>query len=778
LNIKDLVLIPPHALPTQESELNVRLYQDALQALNAITTSVLPFNFKLSIKQALSVACQYLKMDVGVVSQMEQETCFIQVAYTANDRLNEESLHTLLAHHCAALRDSTDIIAIENLAQSPNTHFTVDELPDYQSMISVQLRQEAVLYGSLVFFAKHVRAQAFTSSEHEFIQILSNWMMHIVKRHELDAQLRSANEKMALALSGGNLGLWELDLQTEQTVFNERWAHMLGYQLSELEQSFAAWKRLLHPEDVQQALNALSAHVADEMVEFNLEYRMQHKDGHWVWVHNRGRVIAHNGFGEPVRMVGTHLDVTAHKNAAEEIKQLAFYDVLTSLPNRRLLIDRLEHALVNSARSKCHGALIFIDLDNFKTLNDTLGHEKGDALLKRVATRLLSCLRDGDTVARFGGDEFVVMLDNLDETMDVAIQQVEKVGDKIIQSLNQPYDLGGQQYFSSPTLGATLFNGQNDKVDDSLKRADIAMYQAKSAGKNCLRFFDQHIQANLLHKTQLAEDLRHGIDNEQFVLYYQPQIDSHGQITGAEALVRWHHPERGLVSPLEFIPLAEETGLITQLGSWVIETGCKQLLAWSKNPQASEFNLSINVSARQFHQPDFVAQVLETLEKTGANPHKLKLELTESMLVDDVDDVITKMSQLRLRGVSFSLDDFGTGFSSLSFLKLLPLNQLKIDKSFVRDVLTDNNDAVIARTIVALANSLGLTVIAEGVEMEGQRDFLAENGCYDYQGYLFSRPLTIQDFDTYSQSFNSNNQAMQDLLESAISRPLQASLFV
>ncbi len=449
--------------------------------------------------------------------------------------------------------------------------------------------------------------------------------------------------------------------------------------------------------------------------------------------------------------------------AKDEVAQLAFYDSLTQLPNKRLLMDRLKQSLLQSQRDRCYGALLFIDLDDFKNLNETLGHEAGDLLLQTAAHRLENCLREMDTVARMGGDEFVVMLDQLETEADAATVHIETVGDKIIEALNQPYQLNGQDYFNSPTLGATLYNGLTDQADEVLKRADIAMYQAKNAGKNCLRFFDQHIQANLMHKARLEEDLRIATKEKQFELYYQPQVDYTGRVTGAEALIRWTHPVRGVVSPMEFIPIAEKTGQIIEIGHWVLETACEQLATWANDPSMAHLHLAVNVSARQFQQPDFVLQVLQACRNAGINPSLLKLELTESMLVNDVDDVITKMSQLGDQGVSFALDDFGTGFSSLSYLKQLPLNQLKIDKSFVRDVLSDNNDAVIARTIVALANSLGLNVIAEGVEHEGQRKFLTLNGCYEYQGYLFSKPLTIANFNAYFKQANKSQQPVVDV---------------
>jgi len=750
------------------TELKVRSHREAMLALNEISSDNKAKNYQEQISLGLKVACDYLGMMFGVLSQVHRDATEIEAQHSPEDTLYEGLAYPLSDTYCALTLESTDVVFAQNMAQSSYALEKCYQLFGYQSFIGQQLIIDERLYGTLIFYNYQPRYTAFESVEIDFIKLLSRWIINIIRRNQLVEKINFANERVNLALHGADLGLWDLDLQTNKTFFNDRWAEMLGYKLPELALNYETWTNLLHPEDAKDAIKKVNTLIAGESTEFNIEFRMRHKEGHWIWVQDRGRVVERDAFGKPTRMVGTHMDITERKRAEDEIRILAFYDSLTNLPNRRLLIDRLEHTLVTSARSKSYGALIFIDLDNFKTLNDTSGHDKGDALLKQVAMRLLSCLRDGDTVARFGGDEFVVMLDGLDTQEPIAMHQVEKVGEKIIASLNQPYDLGGQHYFSSPTLGATLFNGQTDNVDDSLKRADIAMYQAKSAGKNCLRFFDHHIQSNLLHKTKLEEDLRQAIDEDQFVLYFQPQVNINGHITGAEALIRWHHPQRGLVSPLEFIPLAEETGLIIQLGNWVLETGCKQLVEWMDDPIASHFDLSINVSARQFQQPNFVEQVLNMLEKTGAIAKNLKLELTESMLVNDIDDVITKMSQLQLKGVSFSLDDFGTGFSSLSLLKLLPLNQLKIDKSFVRDVLTDSNDAVIARTIVALARSLGLNVIAEGVEIEGQRDFLFENGCNDYQGYLFSRPLTIEAFEIYRKSLANQHVEMKTLWEKAL----------
>ena len=453
--------------------------------------------------------------------------------------------------------------------------------------------------------------------------------------------------------------------------------------------------------------------------------------------------------GQVTHYVGTFSDATQRKKAEDQIKQLAFFDPLTGLPNRRLLTDRLNQVLAASTRNDREGALLFVDLDNFKTVNDTQGHEVGDMLLQEVARRLSSSFREADTVGRLGGDEFVVVLAGLSGDPDEAAAQAEVVGEKILAALGQPYELAGNLFRCTPSIGITLFGDQRDSVDDLMKQADIAMYQAKAGGRNTLRFFDPGLQASIKARASLEAELRHGIHDDQILLYYQPQIDKDRNLVGAEALVRWRHPQRGLVTPAEFIPLAEETGLILSLGQLVLEAGCAQIVAWTSRPETSHITLALNVSAKQFQQTDFVEQVVDALNRTGADPNKLKLELTESLLVENVEDIIEKMVALKTRGVSFSLDDFGTGYSSLSYLKRLPLDQLKIDQSFVRDILTDPNDAAIAKTIVALAQSLGLGVIAEGVETSEQQDFLARSGCHVYQGYFFSRPMPVEDFDQF-----------------------------
>ena len=439
------------------------------------------------------------------------------------------------------------------------------------------------------------------------------------------------------------------------------------------------------------------------------------------------------------------LDLTERKQAENEIKQLAFYDPLTQLPNRRLLLDRLHQAMVACVRSKLYGALLFIDLDNFKTLNDTLGHDQGDLLLQEVANRLLACVRECDTVARLGGDEFVVMLMGLDACLEEAATHSQKIGMKILDKMNQKYQLTGHEHYCSASIGINLFDGHSLSVNELMKQADIALYQAKSDGRNTLRFFDPDMQSSMLARVELTHDLRLALANKQFKLFCQIEVGQENKIIGVEVLLRWQHPERGLISPNEFIPLAEETGLIQSIGHWVLESACTVLKAWEGLPHLQNVHLAVNISVRQFHQANFVERVLEVVRHSGIDLDKLMLELTENVVLADLDDAVAKMNALKDFGVRFSLDDFGTGYSSLAYLTRLPFDQLKIDRSFVENIGVKPSDAIIIQTIIAMASQLGIDVIAEGVETETQRDFLYQQGCLVCQGYLFGKPMPLAD---------------------------------
>jgi diguanylate cyclase (GGDEF)-like protein/PAS domain S-box-containing protein len=441
-------------------------------------------------------------------------------------------------------------------------------------------------------------------------------------------------------------------------------------------------------------------------------------------------------------------DITERKMAEEKIQYLAFYDPLTRLPNRQLLLDRLQRAL-GDHDGPHEGALMFIDLDNFKVLNDTLGHQKGDLLLQQVAERLRSCVARGDTVARLGGDEFVILLENSGNKPLEPAAGARIVSERILARLGEPYVLSGHLHHSTCSIGVTLFGRSPWTVSELLKQADLAMYQAKNSGRNTVCFFDPEMQAVATANAALATDLREAWREGQFLIDYQPQVGPDGRMTGVEALLRWKHPNRDMVPPSHFIPTAEETSLIIPIGHWVLEQACAQLAAWAKRPDRRHLSIAVNVSVRQFRHPDFVDEVLTAIKHAGIPPEKLKLELTESLLADGIEVTVAKMGSLKEMGVTLSLDDFGMGYSSLSYLKRLPLDQLKIDREFVKDILTDANDAAIARTIVGLAQSLGLGVIAEGVETEEQRAFLARQGCFEYQGYLFCQPLSIDELEAF-----------------------------
>ncbi len=445
-----------------------------------------------------------------------------------------------------------------------------------------------------------------------------------------------------------------------------------------------------------------------------------------------------------------HEEIAARREAEEEIRNLAFYDVLTGLPNRRLLMDRLDLALSLSQRSRQYGAVLFLDMDNFKTLNDTLGHDQGDLMLVEVAERIKSCVRDADTVARLGGDEFVVVLEDVDVQSNVSLEKVALIAEKIREILSRPYLLSGREYHSSPSIGVCLYLGHEEPIDALLKHADMAMYEAKAAGRNTVRFFDPAMQKTVEAHAVLERDLRSAISGGQLRLHYQAQMDSDLKVSGAEALVRWMHPVRGMVLPGEFIPLAEESALIFEIGEWVLDTACRQLAIWQGDALTRNLSVAVNVSARQFKRADFVDRVAAVLRVHRIEASHLKLELTESVVLSDVvevADVVAKMHELKALGVKLSLDDFGTGYSSLSYLKQLPLDQIKIDQSFVKHIATDANDAVMVKTIIDLAQNFDLDVIAEGVETEDQQDFLKQHGCKAYQGYLFGKPMPHDEFE-------------------------------
>jgi diguanylate cyclase (GGDEF)-like protein/PAS domain S-box-containing protein len=745
----------------------------------------------------------------------------------------------------------------------------------------------------------------------------------ISKQRAIEAALLDAQERLNFSFEGSGDGMWDWDAITGEVIYSKLWKAMLGYSETELKNDFKEWEARVHPDDLANAMSDIQSYLDSVTPRYVNEHRLKCKDGSYKWILTRGVITARDPDGNPLRLIGTHTDITAQKNiqqallianseidtankelhfqndekeqraaelviankellfqneqkqqraaeleianlalsvaaiafesqegmaitdaklnilrvnqayknitgysvegaieaaphlsgigqaevfnteiestlqktgewagevwkqrkngedypahlsitavndvagtlinyvitltditlsksAAKEIYNLAFYDPLTQLPNRRLLIDRLEQALAASARKGRRGALLFLDLDRFKTINDNLGHNAGDWVLQQAAARLTASVREGDTVSRFGGDEFVVLLEDLNEQAIEAASQARDISKKILNTLNQPYQFGTYSLHSAGSIGITVFNGHEQVPEQLLKQADIAMYHSKSAGRNTLHFFNPVMQVAITARANMEDALRRAIEHNEFQLYYQMQVNTAGQVIGAEGLIRWQRPEYGQISPIDFIALAEETGLIIPIGQWVVDTACAQIKTWQQNPLTEDLVLAVNVNAKQFHQEHFVEQITATLLRYEVNPEKLKLELTESMLINNISEILSKMNALNKLGVNFSLDDFGTGYSSLQYLKTLPIKQLKIDRTFVRDLADDANDQAIVRTIISMVESLGIDVIAEGVENEAQRRWLLDNGCTHFQGYLFSKPLPIEQFE-------------------------------
>ncbi|HEY8025514.1 MAG TPA: EAL domain-containing protein [Burkholderiaceae bacterium] len=580
-----------------------------------------------------------------------------------------------------------------------------------------------------------------------FVALISGRLQD--EREAADAQLRASEMRFRKLLEVVPVSVQGYGADGVARYWNKASEQIYGYSAAE-----AIGQNLLDliiPPGTRSSLR-------DEMCDIFLTGRVEpseevirlHKDG------KKLAVISSHAFvsvpDRPPELFCIDTDISERIEAENEIHKLAFFDPLTGLPNRRRLFDRLGEILHTGHYQGQHHALVCIDLDNFKTLNDNLGHHVGDQLLQQVGQRLCGAI-DGpeDMVARLGGDEFLVLLTGLGTRRAHAVAKAEIMSRKLLDALNQTYRLGSYEHHSTPSLGVTLFFDHNGSIEDLLKRADLAMYEAKAAGRNAVRFFDPRMEAMVVERAALEAGLREALQKNQFLVYYQDQVDGDACLRGVEALLRWAHPERGMIAPMQFIPLAEDTGLIHPLGRWVLDRACLQLRQWADDPDMAHLTIAVNVSARQFHHREFVEQVLAALRDAGAQPHLLKLELTESLLLEDVADVIAKMTELKSFGVTFALDDFGTGYSSLSYLKRLPLDQLKIDRSFVKDVTTNQNDATIARTIVALGHSLGLEVIAEGVETEEQRKFLASIGCYAYQGFRFSKPMPIEEFNQIAE---------------------------
>ena len=600
------------------------------------------------------------------------------------------------------------------------------------------------VYASIALY--HAEKYPFTG---EMIGLMSEMMVNIghgLERFELEAEKQKAEEAMRLAAAiyeSTGEAVMVTDEKNLIVDVNPAFTEITGYMLEEV--------RGRNPRIFKSGKH--------DRAFYRQMWQSIEEEGHWqgeIWDRRKSgelyakwlniSVIRHAD-GSVYRHVAEFSDITEKKHKDELIWTQANYDALTNLPNRRLLADRIQQAMASGARSGRYGALIALDLDHFKQLNDTLGHSVGDELLCQVARRLQACVREEDTVARMGGDEFVVVLNELSVSPNEAAAQAEQIAEKISGLLSSFYQLGEVEYHITPSIGIMLFQGHSDTQENLLAHVDTAMYQAKARGRNTICFFDASMQQELERRTQLEHALRVALPRRELLLHYQLQKDNHGRTLGAEALLRWEHPELGMISPAQFIPLAEESGLILQIGHWVLETACTQLARWQVEPRLRHLSIAINVSARQFRESTFVSQIRNAVETSGIRPEVLKLELTESLVLEDIEDTVRKMQELKVLGIKFSMDDFGTGYSSLAYLSRLPFDQLKIDQSFMRNVTVDQHNAAIVQTIISMAQGLGMEVIAEGVETKEQREFLELRGCVAYQGYLFGRPLPIEELE-------------------------------
>ncbi len=566
---------------------------------------------------------------------------------------------------------------------------------------------------------------------------------------EVERAAHRWHERYRLVATLTSDAVWEWDIGNDVIWWGERMRQLLGPHTGICHQRDAL--RLVHPDDRARVQHELDDTLADTgQRQWSANFRMLRIDRSSVWIEDHAHIVRDHA-GKALRMVGCLKDVSAQieyeaRRQADErrIHQLAFYDPLTRLPNRIALLDRLQHALSSSRRHGEHGALMFLDLDNFKTLNDTQGHDIGDRLLQQVAQRLQACVRGEDTVARLGGDEFVVLLEELGDDAGYAALQAESAAKKLLAAFRQPFNLGTVLHSCTTSVGVTLFDGVPDSVDELLKQADLAMYESKQAGRDSVHFFDPRMQELVMQRATLEADLRRALQRQEFVLHYQPQWLRDGRLAGLEALLRWQHPQNGLVYPDDFIGVCEESGLILPIGRWVLRSACEQLATWHR-AGLRDTRISVNVSPRQLRSPDFVDEVRSALQASNAPPSCLKLELTESMLLRDVEASIEKMRDLRSIGVRFALDDFGTGYSSLSLLQRLPLDQIKIDQSFVHGLGKPGNDSAVVQSIISLGKNLHMAVIAEGIETTEQRDLLASFGCDEFQGFLHGRSMPAED---------------------------------
>lgn len=578
-------------------------------------------------------------------------------------------------------------------------------------------------------------------NKNDTLEFLVSMGMNITEHKLSEQNLRLSEERYRLAVEGANDGLWDLNMVTNELYISPRCKAMLGYEDNEIENSLEQWKKLIHPEDLEVSMKAVYDHLLKRTDCYEVEARLKTKEGNYKWILSRGKAVW-NESGKPIRLAGSNTDISMRKDAEDVIKKMAYYDALTGLPNRALIEDKTCSELLKAKENNNKLALIYMDLDNFKTVNDTLGHLAGNEVLKIIGTFLKSTAGDLENVARLGGDEFALLL-----PYDDSIEEVRDFINRSMSLFNKPLIISNKEFHLTASIGIAIYPEDGANFNSLMKNADIAMYYAKEQGKNRCEFFTKEMNSRILDKLELENSLRIAIRNSEFKVFYQPQINIEtGKVDGMEALVRWFHPEKSIIPPNKFIPLAEDTGLIIPIGDIVLHAACMQNKLWQDAGYAP-LRVAVNLSAKQFEQENLVEIIKKVLEDTGLEPQWLELEITESILMKDLEFSTGVLNRLRTMGIHVSLDDFGTGYSSLNYLKRLPIDTLKIDKSFVDNITIDEKDEIIAKAIIELAHKMGLNIIAEGVEYSKQFDFLKEHKCDKVQGFLFSKPIPPEDFE-------------------------------